>query len=264
MSAFEFIGLDEATGKLRAPLVSDTYIANRAVHLTQALTTDSTIDGRDIAVDGANLDTALQPGANISVLTNDSGYADDQTDAEIATAYQNEAPLVSQVVAEAGVDTSILSWSALRVKQAAVAAQASGIYGIMSCQIGVTGEALVDVTPRKITAWNTDGMNNGVTPVNGSDHILIDTAGIYQVCVSVAFSGTSSKQYQLEIYKNGLTTGFAVDRKLGTSGDVGSCSIVGIITCAQSDTIEVYQSSSDGGSAITVSEAQLAVHRISS
>lgn len=299
MTAYEFIALDEPGLKLLAPGASDTYIANRAVHFTQLITTDSTIDGRDIAADGANLDTAVQTGADISVLVNDSGFTNDQTgaeikvlyeaeasaftnaqftklgaienaatadqtDGEIETAYQTQVPLIAQATAESGIATAIESWSALRVKQAIVAlASQVGYYGVMSCQIGVTGESVVDATPRKVAAWNVDGVANGTTvdSTTGND-ITIVTPGVYKVDVSISFTGTSSKTYQLEIYKNGLTTGFAVDRKLGTSGDVGSASIHGIMACVATDTIEVYQSTSDGGSALTVTEAQLTVARV--
>lgn len=45
-----------------------------AVDVTGNITVSGTVDGRDIAADGALLDTALQPGDNVSDLTNDSGY----------------------------------------------------------------------------------------------------------------------------------------------------------------------------------------------
>jgi hypothetical protein len=161
MTAHEFIALDEAGLQLVAPQVGDTYIANRAAHFVLAITTDSTIDGRDIAADGALVDTALQPAAAVSVLTNDLNWADDQTgaeikalyeaetsaftdaqfvklagieaaatadqsDAEIKTAYQTAVPLVTQTSAQAGVETTITSWSALRVGQAITALAGGG------------------------------------------------------------------------------------------------------------------------------------------
>jgi hypothetical protein len=62
MSVFEIMALDEANQKITAPLASDTYIANRAVHFTANITTDSLIDGRDVAADGALAVSAAQPG----------------------------------------------------------------------------------------------------------------------------------------------------------------------------------------------------------
>ena len=136
-------------------------------------------------------------------------------------------------------------------------------HGILSVQAGAAGEATVDATPRKIAGWNTAGIAVGTTPSITTDDITIDTAGTYQVTVSLSFNGSASKTYLCEIYKNGLTTGFAFERKLGTGGDVGSASITALVACAVTDTIEVFQWSSDGGSAMTVTEGQLSVHRVS-
>lgn len=78
---------------------------------------------------GALADTALQPLDNISELTNDAGYTDDQTDAEIATAYNTVTPVVSQADAEAGTSTTAERWTPERVAQAITAqAQPGGSY----------------------------------------------------------------------------------------------------------------------------------------
>ncbi|MCP5087916.1 MAG: hypothetical protein GY952_14075 [Rhodobacteraceae bacterium] len=135
-------------------------------------------------------------------------------------------------------------------------------YGVLCVQAGSTGEATVDATPRKIAAWNTDGVEAGVTVDHTSDDMTIDVAGTYLVTLAASFSGSGNDDYQLEIYKNAGATGFAVDRKLGTGGDVGSCSIMGIVNFAATDTVSVYQSSSSGGTAMTVTEAQLGIVRI--
>ena len=137
-----------------------------------------------------------------------------------------------------------------------------GIYGVMSVQTGVTGEATVDGTPRKIAAFNTNGVSNGVTVDNTSDDITCTTTGTYLINASVSFSGSNSATYDIELYKNAAATGFAFQRKLGTGGDVGNSTITGIVNCAaDTDTFSLYQSSD--GSAMTVTEAQLTVHRIS-
>ncbi len=137
-------------------------------------------------------------------------------------------------------------------------------YGVMSVQAGSSGEATVDGTPRKIAAWNTDGVELNVTvdSTTGND-ITIDAGanGVYHVMAKVSFTGSAAKTFQLEIFKNGAATGFAVDRKMGSGGDVGSAMVCALVTLVATDTIEVYQSSSDGASAMTVTEAQLIIHR---
>ncbi len=133
---------------------------------------------------------------------------------------------------------------------------------IMSVQAGSSAEGTTDATPRKIAAWNTDGLENNMTvdSTTGND-ITADIAGTFVVMVSCSFSGTGNKTYQIEIYKNGSATGFAADRKLGSGGDVGAITIHGLIALAATDTVELYHSSSDGGTAFTVTEAQMAINR---
>jgi len=138
-----------------------------------------------------------------------------------------------------------------------------GAYGCLGVEAGATGEATVDATPRKIAAWNVDGLSSGTTPdeATGND-ITINVAGTYFIQANISFSGDASDTYQVEIYKNGVATGFALDRKLGTGGDVGNAACGGIVACVATDTIELYQSSSTGGVTLTVTEATLAVTRI--
>jgi hypothetical protein len=136
------------------------------------------------------------------------------------------------------------------------------VYGIMSVQANVTGEATVDGTPRKVAAWNTDGLSNGMTADSTTgDDLTCDTAGTYIVTFNASFSGTNSSVVTLEIYKNGSATGFALTRTLNAAGAVGAAGINGIVNCAATDTIEVYQSST--GSALTVEEGQMSAYRIS-
>jgi len=137
-------------------------------------------------------------------------------------------------------------------------------YGVMSVEGGAVAESTVDATPRQITAWVTNGASNGTTPDQANDHITIDTAGVYLVIACVSFSGSASKTFRIEIYLDTTGTNFSCIRKLGSGGDVGSASVMGLVTCTASQEISVYQSSTDGGTAMTVSDASLAVVRIGS
>ena len=133
---------------------------------------------------------------------------------------------------------------------------------VMSVQVGSTAESTVDATPRKIAAWNVDGVAVNMTVDSTTDNdITADVGGTFIIMISVSFSGSSSKSYQLEIFKNGVATGFSADRKLGSGGDVGSISIHGVLTLVATDTVELYQSSTDGGSAMTITEGQMVISR---
>lgn len=359
MAALEIIALDEAVSELKAPPAGSTYVAKRAVHFEQALTTDSTIDGRDIAADAALLLTALQPGANISVLTNDSGYQ-----ANVALASQGEAEAgtentktmtalrVAQAIAilAAGIKnnysattnpattndasqgytagsvwinltldeayrcvdpttnlavwvnttltttelatvalsgssddltqgvTKLLLTVAERAKlgfvtvtqavdldaiELAVAANVVA-YAQISAQANVTAELTVDATPRSIAAWNVNGPYSGLTPDHTTNDLTIISAGTYIISSNVSFTGSNISTYRIEIYKNGVATGYACTRKMGTGADVGSVAVKGILNLVATDAITLYQSSTDGGTVLTVSEGQLIAHRVGS
>lgn len=136
-------------------------------------------------------------------------------------------------------------------------------YGVMGCQGGVAAESTVDATPRKIAAWNTNGAYNGVVPDQATgDDLTIGTAGVYHIFASVTFVGTASKTMRFEIYKNGSATGYAIEIKADAAADNGAASIGCYLSCAATDTIELYQSSTDGGTACTISEGVLMAHRV--
>ena len=125
-----------------------------------------------------------------------------------------------------------------------------------------SGESTVDATPRKIAALATKGVEVGLTVDTAGSQVTIAVAGDYMVVGTISFSGTLSKTFNVAIYKNTSTTNFALERKMGTGGDVGSAAVSGIVTCAATDDISLYQSSTDGGTAFTALDAQLSVMRI--
>lgn len=136
-------------------------------------------------------------------------------------------------------------------------------YGVMSVQAGSTAEATTDATPRKLAGFTTDGIELGMTvdSTTGND-IEVSKDGIYKVSAQVSFSGTNSKTFVVEIYNNTTASGFSTTRKLGTGGDVGSCSLVGLLTLAQGDKVSLYHHSTDGGTSLVMVDAQLTVERI--
>jgi hypothetical protein len=138
-------------------------------------------------------------------------------------------------------------------------------YGIMSAQGASTAESTTDATPRKIAGFDTDGISSNVTVDSTTDNDLTATvAGIYYAKLEASFSGTASKTFLCEIYKNASATGFSFTRKLGTGGDVGSASCSGIISLAANDTVSAYHSSTDGGTAFTLVDGQLFLEKIAS
>lgn len=333
MTAFEIVALDESGNELEAPGVGNTYVAKRAVHLEQPLTTDSTIDGRDVAADGVLLDSALQAGDDVTELN-----ADHASQAEAEAGAENTKTMTSLRVAQAiailaagltnkldattapgstndntegyvvgsfwiditndqsyrcvDATTNVAVWVKTTLQSTDLATVAlSGdsddltegstqllmtpaervaiavsvhAYGILNANDVSVAESTVDATPRQVTAWGIDGLSFNTTPDHTSDDITINIDGEYSVEVSASFSGTASKTFRMEIYKNGSPTGFACMRKLGTGGDVGDVSFHGFLVLSANDTVSIYQHSTDGGSALTITDAQLKVSRLGS
>jgi hypothetical protein len=101
-----------------------------------------------------------------------------------------------------------------------------------------------------------------VDSTTGND-ITANVAGIYMVNAQCSFSGTVSSEFHLEIYVDTTGSGFEGHRKLGSGGDLGSCSVVGIVALAIGEAVSLYHWSSDGGSSFVANDTQIAIHRIS-
>lgn len=63
--------LNQTVPQIQEIQAGDTYNMPADVSVTGNITVSGTVDGRDVAADGALLDTATQPGDNISTLVND-------------------------------------------------------------------------------------------------------------------------------------------------------------------------------------------------
>ena len=145
-----------------------------------------------------------------------------------------------------------------------------GIYGIMSVQGGSTSQDDIGTTPEILTAWNTDGISNGVTVSSANDYITADVAGTYEVHANISFSGTASSLVTLEIYiyddsgTSWSASGFALERKIGSTGDVGNAGVSGMVALDTSDRVAIYITTDGATDDVTVTEAQLQIKRISS
>jgi len=149
------------------------------------------------------------------------------------------------------------------------AVESEHIYGIMSVQSGVTSEATTDATPRQVTAWNTDGISDGITVDHTDDAVQVGVDGVYEVNCAVSFSTSSGADlYHVEIYWYDDTTttwtpsGFAFDRKTGTGGDVGSTSCNALLALDTNDKVSIFHSTSTGGTNFLVTSAQMTIKRL--
>jgi len=155
------------------------------------------------------------------------------------------------------------------IKQASDATHALAVTGLTSIDIryaeiyvqgGAVSQAITTGgTYEKFIGFTTDAASNGMTAAAASDKITVTQAGHYDVKFQISFSGTNSSTVDFRINWNGVAQNqLHCKRKLGTGGDVGSCSIVGIIdaTAATTD-IEVWFTTDGTGDNIVAVDAQL-------
>lgn len=107
VGAFSITGLrfisDQATGTAPFTVASTTVVTNLNADLLDGFSSTAFASSGQ----GDLADSATQPGDNISTLTNDSGFTDDQTGAEIKTAYEVEVNAFTdaQFTKLAGIET---------------------------------------------------------------------------------------------------------------------------------------------------------------
>ena len=147
-------------------------------------------------------------------------------------------------------------------------------YAIMQAVDGDTSSPLMTQTITSsfadLLAWNTDGLSSDLTSSDSSTGVVtVGKDGVYEVDVSISFSGSLSKTYVFEIYKHIVTaspvdtsTGFRMVRKLGTGGDVGSASLSGLVSLNANEGLSLHVKSTDGGTALTVHQSQMKVSQI--
>lgn len=136
-------------------------------------------------------------------------------------------------------------------------------FGHISVLGGVTNQGSLTTNPVKLTGFNADGpSSDDVTPAHGSDQITASIAGKYKINAQLSFSGTASKTFLIRAYVNGVITTIGCQRKLGTGGDVGSCSFHGFLALTAGQVVTLYISSSDGGTDLLLVDGQLSLKRV--
>jgi len=119
-------------------------------------------------------------------------------------------------------------------------------YGGIYVKDGSTAQTTLGTTQKKMTGFAADSPSSGVTPAHASDQITILTAGDYEVHFQNSFSGSVSAEFQFFARIDGVETSLGCKRKLGTGGDVGSCSFTGILTLAVNEVLTVYVETDNG------------------
>jgi hypothetical protein len=119
---------------------------------------------------------------------------------------------------------------------------------------------------KQVTAFDTDGVSNNMTPDHTNDHITITNAGIYFCSISlhVDSQAGSAATFGFALYKNNGATQFANvhghrDLPAGAGGNSGSLSMSGLIDLAVNDTIELWAWNEDNTQDVTVDDVTLSL-----
>lgn len=90
--------------------------------------------------------------------------------------------------------------------------------------------------------------------------VTLHKGGDWLVAVQSSFSGVANTEYHFAVFLDGTETILETDRKLGTGGDVGSCSIVGILSVTSGQVVDVRGKTLSGsGNFAGIQQAQLVV-----
>jgi hypothetical protein len=120
----------------------------------------------------------------------------------------------------------------------------------------------------QVTAFDTNGASNQMTPDHTNDHITVTKAGVYLCTVSISAESVGGAAYEIgfSVFKNNGATQFQnlhVHRNLsGAGGDTGSLSMTGLITLAANDTVEVWTYNETNTSNIIVDDITLSLVQV--
>lgn len=142
-----------------------------------------------------------------------------------------------------------------------------GCYGGIYVTSGATAQSSIGTSYVKMTEFtsNFSGADN-VTPVGASSYIQIDYTGVYALSANLSFSGSSSTTFTVDFATNingtpTAVTGAAAQRKLGSGGDVGSMTLISLVSLTAADEVGLVIKADGASKSITLTEASFGVWR---
>ena len=105
------------------------------------------------------------------------------------------------------------------------------------------------------------GQEEKVTITAGEIIIDSDGAGVYEITAQTSFGGLNNRTVHGTVWHNDVLSHLRFERKLGTGGDVGSASIVGLISLAANDTLTLAFKA-DGTGTLDIQHFTLTIRRV--
>lgn len=118
----------------------------------------------------------------------------------------------------------------------------------------------------KFEGFTDAGQARGAVVDLENNRIVFARPGIYHVTGSFSFSGGNSKDYEIEaLYINGAPEhkhNLHTERKLNANGDIGACSISGLLSAVAGSAVEIAIRCTDGTNDPTIRDINLTVVQI--
>lgn len=125
----------------------------------------------------------------------------------------------------------------------AVSADQAHEFGEIYTSTGTITDVIGTSSVKITGAYQTNGLSSdNITPDQANDRITINSVGTYFVAFQTSFSGSASTTYTLQVYLDSvMQPQIRTLRRLNASGDVGSCSGLGLISVTgTSMDVELY------------------------
>ena len=135
-------------------------------------------------------------------------------------------------------------------------------YGMMYVNDAAIPQSTIGLTPSILTGFDTAGPSSGISVALNADSMILNYAGTYHLTGQCSFNGTNSITFNVHIYRNGSSTSIGFHRKMGATGDVGSASMTGLLSCVTGDVISMYAAADSDNKSMTLVDAQLNAVRI--
>ena len=124
-----------------------------------------------------------------------------------------------------------------------------------------------NIAAQLYTGFESNGPDSGATADAANSKIVITDTGSYLVNVSLSFSGTNiaTFHFYLKIISDSPVSdlpGARTTRKLGTGGDVGSCSFSGVVQLTNGDEVGIYINSDGDTKTINTHHSQFSLVKV--
>lgn len=139
---------------------------------------------------------------------------------------------------------------------------ALGVYGGISVVGGAAAQAGIGTVPVQLVGFDTNDPSAGTIPDQANDDIEVDVDGVYLGVFQISFSGSNNTKFTFEYYVDGVASGFAQARRLGSGGDIGGASMFFLANGTKGQKVTIRVNADSAGKNLTAEDMQLILVRV--